>query len=81
MLHSPYRRCSGGGAHTSAALMSWWALAMLAYPDVQKRAQLELDAIVGRTRTPTFADLPHLPYIEAMVKELLRWGTIAPLGL
>ncbi|VDB83470.1 unnamed protein product [Peniophora sp. CBMAI 1063] len=71
----------GGGAHTSAALMSWWSLAMLVYPEVQSRAQKELDAVVGRTRTPAFADLPHLPYIEAMVKELLRWGAIAPLGL
>ena len=53
---------------------------MLAYPETQARAQAELDAVVGRTRLPTFADYPHLPYIRAMVKELLRWRPIVPLN-
>ncbi|KZV64301.1 cytochrome P450 [Peniophora sp. CONT] len=70
-----------GGAHTTAAIMKWWTLAMLVYPDVQKRAQRELDVVVGRARTPTFADMPHLPYISAMVKEVVRWGPLAPLGV
>ena len=59
--------------------MAFWGLAMLAYPETQARAQAELDAVVGRTRLPTFADYPHLPYIRAMVKELLRWRPIVPL--
>ena len=59
--------------------MNWWTLAMLAYPETQARAQAELDAVIGRTRLPTFADYPHLPYIRAMVKELLRWRPIAPI--
>ena len=54
---------------------------MVTYPEVQKRAQAELDAVVGRSRTPTFADLPHLPYIRAMVKEALRWRPVDPVGL
>ena len=53
---------------------------MLAYPEVQKRAQEELDAVVGRSRVPTFADMPHLPYITAIVKEVLRWRPPAPYG-
>jgi len=61
--------------------MAWWMLAMVAYPDVQKRAQAELDAVVGRTRIPTFSDLHHLPYIRAMVKEMLRWRPVDPVGL
>jgi len=56
-------------------------LAIVMYPDVQKHAQEELDAVVGRTRAPTFSDLPHLPYILAMVKEALRWRPVDPLGL
>jgi hypothetical protein len=52
---------------------------MLAYPETQARAQAELDAVIGRTRLPTFADYPHLPYIRAMVKELLRWKPVAPI--
>jgi cytochrome P450 len=60
--------------------MAWWTLAMVAYPETQARAQAELDAVVGRARPPTFADYPHLPYIRAMVKEILRWRPIAPLA-
>ena len=52
---------------------------MLAYPETQARAHAELDAVIGRTRLPTFVDYPHLPYIRAMVKELLRWRPIAPI--
>jgi cytochrome P450 len=54
---------------------------MLAYPAVQAQAQAELDEVVGRARPPTFADVPFLPYIRAMVKETLRWSPIAPLGV
>lgn len=61
--------------------MSWWMLAMVAYPETQKRAQAELDSVVGRDRVPTFADFEHLPYIRAMVKEALRWHPIDPVGL
>jgi cytochrome P450 len=69
---------SVGGAETSFGTMTWWTLAMLAYPETQARAQAELDAVVGRARPPSFADYPYLPYIRAMVKEILRWGTVAP---
>jgi len=61
--------------------MSWWTLAMLAYPETQARAQAELDAVVGRSRPPNFADYPSLPYVRAMVKEVLRWRPSGPLGL
>jgi hypothetical protein len=36
-------------------------LAMIAFPEVQRRAQTEIDAVVGRDRLPSFADSPHLP--------------------
>lgn len=61
--------------------MSWWALAMLANPDIQKRAQAELDTVVGRSRVPTFSDVPSLPYIQAMAKETLRWRPPLPLSI
>ena len=54
---------------------------MLAYPEFQLQAQRELDAVVGRSRIPSFADMPHLPFICAMVKEVLRWRPAVPLGL
>ncbi|KAI0255208.1 cytochrome P450 [Lactifluus subvellereus] len=70
-----------GGTDSTSTLMAWWTLSMLAYPETQARAHAELDAVVGRNRLPTFADYPHLPYIRAMVKEVLRWSPITPLGV
>ena len=49
-------------------------------PDVQKKAQAELDAVVGPNRFPDFDDRPSLPYINAIVKESMRWHLVAPLG-
>ncbi|KAH9047995.1 cytochrome P450 [Lactarius deliciosus] len=69
-----------GGLTTSIAL-HWWLLAMLAFPEVQVRAHTELDQVIGRGRPPTFADLPSLPYILAMTKEVLRWSPPLPFGI
>ena len=55
-------------------------LALVLFPQVQRRAQAELDAVIGRDRLPTFDDRPHLPYIEALCKELLRWQMVGPVG-
>jgi len=48
---------------------------MIAFPEVQRA---ELDAVVGRARLATFADAPHLPYVRAITKEILRWGPAVP---
>ena len=55
-------------------------LALVLYPEVQRRAQAELDAVIGRDRLPTFDDRPRLPYIEALCKELMRWKMVTPMG-
>jgi hypothetical protein len=56
------------------------AAAMLLYPDIQKKAQDELDSVIGRERLPTFDDRPRLPFINAMCKEVLRWRPVTPVG-
>jgi hypothetical protein len=55
-------------------------LAMALYPEVQKKAQAEIDAVVGPNRLPDFYDRPSLPYINAVVKESSRWNVATPLG-
>ena len=55
-------------------------LAMIAHPDKQRKCQEELDAVVGRSRMPTFADRDSLPYICAAVREALRWRPATPVG-
>ncbi|KAH9041234.1 cytochrome P450 [Lactarius pseudohatsudake] len=69
-----------GGADSPVAAMSSFLLAMTAYPEVQRKCQAELDAVVGNGRLPTFADRDQLPYIATMLKEVIRWGPTAPLG-
>jgi cytochrome P450 len=54
---------------------------MIAFPEVQRQAQAEIDAVVGRDRLPTFDDAPRLPYVGAIIKEVLRWRTSVPLGV
>ncbi|KAI0646467.1 cytochrome P450 [Trametes meyenii] len=56
-------------------------LAMTNFPEVQAKAQAELDAVVGPGRLPHFDDRPSLPYINALVKECLRWHIVVPLSL
>ncbi|THH14869.1 hypothetical protein EW146_g5523 [Bondarzewia mesenterica] len=68
-----------GGAGTMVSTMHTFFLVMTLFPEVQKQAQLEIDATVGRDRLPTLDD--RLPYVEALVSEVLRWGPVAPLGI
>jgi len=60
--------------------MKSFFLAMLFHPDIQKKAQEELDSVIGRDRLPTFEDRPRLPFVDAVCKETLRWRPLAPLS-
>jgi Cytochrome P450 len=61
--------------------LSSFFLVLLLYPDVQKRAQAEIDEVIGRGRLPGLDDRPSLPYIDGLCKELLRWRLVLPLGV
>ncbi|KAH9049218.1 cytochrome P450 [Lactarius deliciosus] len=69
-----------GGSDTMVSSTSSFFLAMTLYPDVMKKAQVELDAVVGPHRLPTFADWENLPYLNAVLKEVLRWAPVTPFG-
>ena len=45
---------------------------MVLHPEIQKRAQVEIDAVVGPSRLPTFHDRSSLPYMDYVVHETLR---------
>jgi cytochrome P450 len=60
--------------------MEWFMLSMITYPDVMRKAQAQLDEVVGSDRIPTLDDWDRLPYLRALVKELMRWRTTGPLG-
>ena len=56
-------------------------VAMSLYPTVQKRAQAELDAVVGPDRLPDFEDRNMLVYVNALIREALRWQNVLPLAV
>lgn len=58
------------GAETSTSYLQSFVLALINFPECQKRAQKELDEVVGTDRLPTFGDFPNLPYVNAFIKEV-----------
>ena len=53
---------------------------MAKYPHVQKRAQAEIDRVVGNDRLPLVQDRQQLPFVDAIMSEVLRWKPAVPLG-
>ncbi|RDX53565.1 cytochrome P450 [Lentinus brumalis] len=70
-----------GGADTTFSSLQTFFLALSLNPEVQRKAQAQLDAIVGPGRLPEHADRSNLPYITAIVKECLRWHPVLPFGV
>ena len=62
---------SVAAADTTLSAVHTFFLAMLHFPEVQSKAQEELDRVLQR-RLPEYGDLKDLPYVTALVKELLR---------
>ncbi|KAM0270336.1 hypothetical protein ACHAPA_003520 [Fusarium lateritium] len=69
------------GADTTVSSLACFFLAMKLYPEVQRNAQEEIDRVVGGNRLPIIEDRSNMPYLDAIVKEVLRWHPIAPMGL
>jgi len=69
------------GSDTTFTTLMCLFLALLKYPEVQRRAQKEIDRVVGSDRLPSFEDREQLPYIRAILSEVLRWKVIAPMAI
>lgn len=54
---------------------------MALHPEMQAKAQAEIDAVIGNSRLPTISDRAHLPYVNAVINEILRYGDIVPQGV
>lgn len=67
------------GSDTTTMALEVFTLAMILYPDVMKKAQNEVDAIVQGY--PSYENKGQLPYIEAVVKEVLRWRPVSAGGI
>ncbi|KAI8994215.1 CyP450 monooxygenase [Trametes punicea] len=69
------------GTDTTFSTAQGFFQAMALHPEVQRKAQAELDKVVGSRRLPDFSDRKALVYINAIVKESLRWHNVVPLGV
>lgn len=69
----------GAAADAMVITLTAFTLAMTVFPNVQKKAQDEIDSAIGMKRLPTL-DVCGLPYIDAVAKEASRWWPVAPMG-
>ncbi|THH27824.1 hypothetical protein EUX98_g6368 [Antrodiella citrinella] len=69
------------GADTTTSAAEYFLLAMAMFPEVQKKAQAELDLVVGPYRLPEYDDVDNIPYIRAIFLETMRWLPVVPFGI
>ncbi|KAF7336122.1 Cytochrome P450 [Mycena venus] len=68
------------GADSTVSALGTFVLAMLANPEAQMKAQDEIDSVIGPGNLPDFTDELSLPYVSAIVKEVLRWRNVTPIA-
>ncbi|KAG7440108.1 cytochrome P450 [Guyanagaster necrorhizus] len=70
-----------GGTDSTVSVLCTFILAMLANPEAQRKGQEEIEAVLGPGELPRFADEDSLPFVSAVVKEVLRWKNVTPMGI
>lgn len=73
------RNAATHGSQTVSTLTAFF-MAMVFSRDKQSHAQKELDRVIGQDRLPEFADRASLPYVEALMLEVVRLYPVLPLG-
>ncbi|KAJ7195215.1 cytochrome P450 [Mycena pura] len=66
---------------TTVSALATFILAILSNPEAQKKAQAEIDAVVGTDRLPDWHDEPNLPYVAALMRESMRWMNVTPIAI
>lgn len=68
------------GSDTVVTVLTWLAAMLANHPAVQRKAQAEIEEVVGDSRLVFPEDLDNLPYVQAIVKETMRLYPPAPIG-
>ncbi|XP_067166989.1 cytochrome P450 2D6 isoform X3 [Apteryx mantelli] len=69
------------GSETTSTTLRWAFLYMLLHPEIQNKVQAEIDKVIGRERSPTMEDQVNMPYTNAVIHEVQRYGDVIPIGL
>jgi len=67
------------GSDTTVSALSTFILAMTLHPEIQAKARAAIDHVVGQGRLPDFDD--DIPYLDAILREVLRWRPVVPLAI
>ncbi|KAL5633648.1 hypothetical protein ACGC1H_003956 [Rhizoctonia solani] len=70
-----------GGADTTVSTLLMFLMAMVLYPEVKKKAQEEIDSVLGASRLPKIEDRDQLGYVDRIVQETLRWVPVTPMAV
>ena len=71
----------GAGSETVRTTTEWLLLLSVRYSEHQKRIHSEIDSVVGRDRSPCYADRLHMPFTQAFINEVMRYKTLICLNL
>ncbi|XP_067875652.1 cytochrome P450 2J2-like isoform X2 [Heterodontus francisci] len=69
------------GTESTTTTLRWGLLYMMAYPDIQEKCRKEIDEVIGSSRAPSMADRPNMPYVNAVIHEIQRFGNIFPFSV
>ncbi|KAF9002274.1 putative cytochrome P450 monooxygenase [Cyathus striatus] len=68
------------GAETTASYLQCIVMSLITFPECQKKARDEIEEVIG-DRMPTLDDFDNLPYLKALLKEVIRFTPILPVAV
>jgi cytochrome P450 family 2 subfamily J len=69
------------GTDTTSNSLCWSLILLAIHPDIQKRCHDEIDAAIGREKMATMKNKEQMPFIQAVLDEVQRYGSIVPMGV